>query len=207
MLFTSRNSMAREQHMSNIRTNEKSEENRRLAKEAADLKLLVEEYKRQLGIIGGGSGMPAVSSNMTTAPPQTQHKANYRLFLDLVREYKDASARVMAFYPHRTVLVISQKLNTTSHGPFGKGSALKMVSCVDFNTTETFHVPTGIIRDISVNNSNGTAIVGSLDKTIAIVRLVYLSVVRYFSCSAFCNMEAVCLMQSESKIYHTQIPG
>lgn len=68
------------------------------------------------------------------------------------------------------MLVISQKLDEADVGPFGKFSALKLVNGVDFVSSEILRIPCGLIKDVSVNNHGGTALVASVNNMITVVR-------------------------------------
>ncbi|OQV23121.1 putative E3 ubiquitin-protein ligase RFWD3 [Hypsibius exemplaris] len=176
-------SMENDQRMAKLQIIAANEENRRLARELEDAKLLVEEFKRQVGVVAAGSTtMAAAAAAATVGTPQitTNAAVKYGLVLELMRDYKEASARVMAFYQAGHRLVISQKLNAANHGPFGGGSGLKMVSCLDFNTTEVMPLNTGLIRDICVNEANGNTLIGSMDKSLLLVNLNQKSVIHKY---------------------------
>ncbi|XP_055342379.1 LOW QUALITY PROTEIN: E3 ubiquitin-protein ligase RFWD3-like [Paramacrobiotus metropolitanus] len=89
------------------------------------------------------------------------------------------SARVLAHYPFHNVLLVSQKLTSASAGPFKDSSGLRLVSCNDFRS-ELFTLPCGLIRDMSVNNSGGTALIASANNCLTVYSLTNHSVVHQY---------------------------
>ena len=87
------------------------QENKRLASENYAVIKLLEEYKAQAqnggstaSISGAESPVPGQASNNNNSVP------TMRVVLQHIKEFHTATARVMAHYPAKDIIVVSQKL-------------------------------------------------------------------------------------------------